>query len=145
MGNPWFAPRIQEFARKTMKANVRPGAHSEAPGGGGRHQHPGPENQDSRHMIDQPRGSFLMCLEQFLINVCKCQTTWAREPKTPGKRKIANSNFLVRISSGGVGGLPRKGLGARKFVMPLEIQVKQTFWGDIPGLLLGCPRGARKV
>ena len=24
----------------------------------GRHQHPRPENQDSRHMIDQPRGSF---------------------------------------------------------------------------------------
>ena len=24
----------------------------------GRHQHPGPENQDSQHMIDQPRGSF---------------------------------------------------------------------------------------
>ena len=25
----------------------------------GRHQHPGPENQDSQHMIDQPRGFFL--------------------------------------------------------------------------------------
>ena len=24
----------------------------------GRHQHPGPENQDSQHMIDQPRGFF---------------------------------------------------------------------------------------
>ena len=24
----------------------------------GHHQHPGPENQDSQHMIDQPRGSF---------------------------------------------------------------------------------------
>ena len=24
----------------------------------GRHQHPGPENQDSQHMIDQPGGSF---------------------------------------------------------------------------------------
>ena len=24
----------------------------------GRHQHPGPEDQDSEHMIDQPRGSF---------------------------------------------------------------------------------------
>ena len=24
----------------------------------GRHRHPGPENQDSQRMIDQPRGSF---------------------------------------------------------------------------------------
>ena len=24
----------------------------------GHHQHPGPENQDNQHMIDQPRGSF---------------------------------------------------------------------------------------
>ena len=51
-------PRI---CPKAMKANARPG-HTlrllDEARELGRHQHPGPENQDSQHMIDQPRGSF---------------------------------------------------------------------------------------
>ena len=43
-----------------MTANARQGAHLEVPectSGVGRHQHAGPENQDSQHMIDQPAKS----------------------------------------------------------------------------------------
>ena len=51
--------QIQEFARRAMKANARQG-HTlrllDEAREVGRHQHPGPENQDSQHMIDQPRG-----------------------------------------------------------------------------------------
>ena len=44
-----------------MKQNASPGPQSEAPRRRrkpGQEQHPGPENQDSQHMLYQPRGSF---------------------------------------------------------------------------------------
>ena len=37
---------------------VRPAAGGRRSKNVGLHQHPGPENQDSQHMIDQPRRSF---------------------------------------------------------------------------------------
>ena len=44
-----------------VKQNARPGDQSEAPRPRwkpGHEQNPGPENQDSQHMLEQPRGSF---------------------------------------------------------------------------------------
>ena len=56
-----WGQQIQEFARRAVKANARPG-HTlrvlDEAREVGRYQHPGLENQDSQHMIDQPRGSF---------------------------------------------------------------------------------------
>ena len=56
-----WGQQIQEFARRAMKPNARQG-HTlrllDEAREVGRHQHPGPENQDSQHMIGQPRGSF---------------------------------------------------------------------------------------
>ena len=45
-----------------VKQNASPGEQSEAPRPRrkpGQEQHPGPENQDSQHMLEQPRGYFL--------------------------------------------------------------------------------------
>ena len=53
------------------------------------------------------------------------------------EKRSPNPNFLVRISLGGVGGLPREGVGAKKHGMSFETQGNQSFWRDIPG-------GARK-
>ena len=44
-----------------VKQNASPGDQSEAPRPWwkpGQEQNPGPENQDSQHMLEQPRGSF---------------------------------------------------------------------------------------
>ena len=35
------------------------------------------------------------------------------------------------------GGLPREGVGAKKFGMPLETREIKLFWQDNPGILLG--------
>ena len=43
------------------------------------------------------------------------------------------------------GGLPREGVGAKKFGVSFEAQENQTFWQDILGFLPGCPGGARHV
>ena len=43
------------------------------------------------------------------------------------------------------GGLPHEGVGAEKFGMSPRNQGNQTFLAGYPGILLGYPRGARKV
>ena len=45
------------------------------------------------------------------------------------------------------GGLPREGMGAKKFGMSFKAQAQgnQNFQRDIPGFLPGYPGGARKV
>ena len=46
----------------SAKQNANPGEQSEAPRPGwkpGQEQNPGPENQDSQHMLEQPRWYFL--------------------------------------------------------------------------------------
>ena len=48
-------------------------------------------------------------------------------PNLSGKKKKPNPNFWVRIFSGG---LPREGVGAKKFGMSLETQGNQTFGQD---------------
>ena len=53
--------KFEQNVQGPMKQNARPGAQSEAPRRRcepGRGQHPRPQNQDSQHMIDQPKGSF---------------------------------------------------------------------------------------
>ena len=43
------------------------------------------------------------------------------------------------------GGLPREGVGAKKFGMSLETQGIKLFWAGYPGILPGYPGSARKV
>ena len=48
-------------AAGSRSSKCSPGKQSEAPrrrGKPGQEQHPGPENQDSQHMLNQPKGSF---------------------------------------------------------------------------------------
>ena len=42
------------------------------------------------------------------------------------------------------GGLPREGVGAKKFGMSFETQGNQTCWRDIPGFMAGYPGGRPK-
>ena len=54
--------RCKQCPGGPVKQNASPGEQSEAPRPRwkpGQEQHPGPENQDSQHMLEQPRGSFL--------------------------------------------------------------------------------------
>ena len=54
--------QIQANVQEPVKQNASPQEQSEAPRPRwkpGQEQHPGPENQDSQHMLKQPRGSFL--------------------------------------------------------------------------------------
>ena len=51
-----------------VKQNASPGEQSEAPRSRwppGQEQKPGPEGQDSQHMLEQPRGSFPDVLAYF--------------------------------------------------------------------------------
>ena len=58
-----------------MKQNARLGEQSEAPRRRwkpGQEQHPGPQNQDSQHMVNQPRGSFQKGIAIHLLFVLQC-------------------------------------------------------------------------
>ena len=65
---PVFAPVVGELRaadpsnlQGPVKQNASPGEQSEAPRPRrklGQEQNPGPENQDSQHMLEQPRGYF---------------------------------------------------------------------------------------
>ena len=60
------------------------------------------------------------------------------------RKRSTNSRFWVQISSGGLGGLPREGVGAKKFGMSFETHGNQTFGHNMPGSLPGCPGGCPK-
>ena len=74
--HPVFARVVGELraadpsnVQRPVKQNASPGEQSEAPRPRwklGQEQNPGPENQDSQHMMEQPRGSF----PEFLAHVC---------------------------------------------------------------------------
>ena len=60
------------------------------------------------------------------------------------QKKNPNLNFWVRIFSGGVGGLPRESVGAKKFGMSPETQGIKLFWRDIPGFCRDIPEAPKK-
>ena len=63
------------------------------------------------------------------------------------RKRNPNPNFLVRISSGGSGGLPREGVGAEKFGMSFATQGNPIFWRDpriFARISRGCPKSLRK-
>ena len=62
-----------------------------------------------------------------------------------GKKKEPKPKLFDSDIFGWGGGLPREGVGAKKFGMSFETQGNQTFWRDTPGLCPGYPGGARKV
>ena len=67
--------------------------------------------------------------------------------RTPGKRKENKPKLLGPDILGWCGGLPREGVGAKKFGMSVETQENQTFWRDIPGFwpdIPGHPKSLRK-
>ena len=51
-----------------------------------------------------------------------------------GKKKEPKPKLLGPDIFGWGGGLPREGVGAKKFSMSFETQGSQTFWRDIPGV-----------
>ena len=72
--------------QRPVKQNASPGEQSEAPRRRwkpGQEQHPGPENQDSQHMLKQPRGYF--------PEYCKNRLFIRYEDPKVGARKITTS------------------------------------------------------
>ena len=63
------------------------------------------------------------------------------------RKKSTNRNFGVRTFSGGGRGLPPKGVGAKRFGMPLETREVNFFGGisrEFAGISRGCPKSLRK-
>ena len=59
-----------------------------------------------------------------------------------GRKRNPNRNFWSGCLRWG-GGLPRQGVGAKKFGMSFETQGNRTFWRDIPkfaGIFRGCQK-----
>ena len=84
---------------------------------------------------------------QLAILICDDSTFLEARPRgvvIQGKKEPKPKLFGPDIFGWG-GGLPREGVGAKKFVMSFETQGNQTLWRDIPGFLPGYPKGARKV
>ena len=65
-----------------------------------------------------------------------------------GKKKAPKPKLFGPDILGWVGGLPREGVGAKKFGMSFETQGNQTLCGIYPGILpgisQGCPKSLRK-
>ena len=64
-----------------------------------------------------------------------------------GKTKEPKPNLFVQDIFGWGGGLPREGVGAKKFGMSFETQGNQTTWRDILGFcrdVLGAPEKFEK-
>ena len=76
--------QIQANVQGPMKQNASPGTQSEAPTQRrkpGRGEHPRPENQDTQHMLEQPRGSF----PDFCAFLLACLTDIMASPQDPHK------------------------------------------------------------
>ena len=79
-------------AHGPMKQNASPGEQSEAPRrrwNPGHEQHPGPENQDSQHMLNQPRGSFI---EEAFLDI----QNYYRQTYFEGNFKLRIQNLAAR-------------------------------------------------
>ena len=60
-----------------------------------RHQYPEPENQDSQHMIDQPRGSFPEFKPSLAAQKCLTDTFYElRRRSNPKSKFISHSDNL---------------------------------------------------
>ena len=84
-----------------MKQNASPGEQSEAPRRRrkpGQEQHPGPENQDSQHMLNQPRMSFPERFGYFLFFFC----SGGGEKGSCPKRWPGVSVLIEMVGGGGV-------------------------------------------
>ena len=67
--------QVQANVQGRVKQNASPGTQSEAPRRRwrpGQEQHPERENQDSQHVLNQPRGSFPETNEKKEIQIRKC-------------------------------------------------------------------------
>ena len=67
-----------------------------------------------------------------------------RDRETSGTKKEHGPKLLSPDIFGWGGGLPREGMGPKKFGMSFETQGNQTFLAGYPGILPGYPGGARK-
>ena len=77
--------QMQELSRRGCEASANSGAQSRFSGEAwepGHQQQPEPENQGSRHKLNQPRGSVLISVPRML------QHSWIFSPRFPG-------NFLA--------------------------------------------------
>ena len=61
------------------------------------------------------------------------------------KKKSTNPNFLSLDIVRWGGGIPREGVGAKKFGMPLETREIKLFWRDIPGFCRDIPDVPKKL
>ena len=85
--------------------------------------------------------SFLLCLcfwlRRFVGFPCLKGAIFKARKRNP------NPNFWVQKSSVGVG-LPREGVGGKKFGMSFETQKNQSFWQSISGFWPAYPGGGLK-
>ena len=70
---------------------------------------------------------------------------WITRRKELGQKKEPKPKLFGPDVFRWGGGLPREGVGAKKFGMSFESQENQTFLTGYPGILPGYPGGARKV
>ena len=90
----------------SIKQNASPGEQSEAPRPRwkpGQEQNPGPENQDSQHMLEQPRGSFPFQAPKTLRFKGKMADFEAKNTVNRGKNvKRTNGTQFTRVRGGSV-------------------------------------------
>ena len=71
-----------------------------------------------------------------------------KERQRSGKNKEPKPKLFGPYIFGWGGGLPREGVGAKKFGMPFKAQGNQAFWRDITGfarISRGCLKSLRKM
>ena len=77
-----------------------PGEQSEAPRRRwkpGQEQHPGPQNQDSQHMLDQPRGSFPEIVHRGASDKCLCVLLCLLVISTPYACPLSRTDMTGRL------------------------------------------------
>ena len=82
--------------------------------------------------------------------ICHFKSTQLRNQNPhhcQARKRNPNPNFLVRISSGGVGVFHVQGWGPKSFLCPSNPRETKLFWRDIPGFFAGypgCPKSLRQ-
>ena len=117
--------QIQANVQRPIKQNVSPGEQSEAPRPRwkpGQEQNPGPENQDSQHMLEQPRGYF--------PEIC---------PQTRHRNRKRSLNFKKEFPCNNR--LPRKEKAASQLPQNAPTKRHRTIMlGDTRMALLSCQK-----